>query len=139
MAGTARNKKGQFQKGKSGNATGRSKDTGAAGLIRKAIAEKAPEIVNVLIEQALDGDNQAAIALLNRVSPTLKAVNEPVQFNLDASKGLSGTGEQIVQAISSGEIAIDSGLTMLSGLANLAKLQEMDELTQRIEALEKTK
>jgi len=136
---TTRNKNGTFKKGQSGNKAGKPKDTGAAGLIRKAITEKAPEIVNVLIQQALEGDNQAAIALLNRISPTLKAVNEPVQFKLDTSKGLSSTGEQIVQAISNGSIGLDSGSALLGSLANLAKIQEIDEIVARIEALENIK
>jgi len=133
---TTRNKNGTFKQGVSGNKKGKPKDSGVAGLIRKAIADKAPEIVNVLIQQALEGDNQAAIALLNRISPQLKAVNEAVEFKIDTSKGLSGTGEQIVQAIASGEVSLDSGAQLLGSLSNLAKLQEMDDLSKRIEALE---
>jgi len=136
---TTRNKNGTFKQGVSGNKKGKPKDTGVAGQIRKAIADKAPEIVDVLIGQALEGDNQAAIALLNRISPTLKAVNEAVEFKLDTGQGLSGTGSQIVQAIASGEVSLDSGAQLLSSLSNLAKLQELDEITKRLDALESAK
>lgn len=135
-----RDSKGKFKKGSpSPNKKGRPPGLGISAQIRKAISTKAPEIINVLIEQALEGDTQAGLALINKVVPNLKAANEPIQFNLDANKGLSGTGEQIVQSIAAGTVALDSGTQLLSSLASLAKLQEMDELTKRIEALEKNK
>ncbi len=93
----------------------------------------------MLIAQALEGDTQAGLALINKIVPNLKASNEPIQFALDASKGLSTTGEQIVQSIADGSVPLDSGTQLLSSLASLAKLQEMDELTKRIEVLEKNK
>ena len=93
----------------------------------------------MVIDKALEeNDVTAAMALLNKVMPNLKASNEPIQFNLDASKGLSGTGEDIVQSIADGSAPL-SGTQLLSSLASLAKLQEMDELTKRIEALEDKK
>ncbi len=65
--------------------------------------------------------------------PNLKAANEPVQFKLDTSKGIAGVGTEIVEALSKGEVALDSGTHLLNSLASLAKLQEMDELTRCIE------
>lgn len=129
-----------FKKGQSGNVSGRPVGSGVAGIIRKAINEKAPELLQVVIDKALtEGDAQAALALLNKIIPNLKAANEPVQFNLDTNKGLSSTGEQIVQSIADGSVPLDSGTQLLGSLASLAKLQEIDELTSRIEALEKNK
>jgi len=125
-----------FSKGKSGNPSGRPVGSGVSGQIRKAITDRAPEIVNVLITQALAGDTQSGLALLNKITPNLKASNEPVQFHIDTTKGLSGTGEQILQSIACGDIALDSGTQMLSSLAALAKMKEVDELTKRIELLE---
>ena len=91
----------------------------------------------MLIAQALDGDTQSGLALLNKIAPNLKAANEPVQFNLDTSKGLSGTGEQIVQNIADGSIPLDSGAQLLASLAALAKMQEVDNLTKRLADIEK--
>jgi len=126
----------QFQKGQSGNKAGRPVGSGVSGQVRKAIADKAPEIIEVLITQALAGDTQSGLALLNKITPNLKASNEPVQLHIDTTKGLSDTGEQILQSIASGDIALDSGTQMLSSLAALAKMKEVDELTKRIELLE---
>ena len=129
-----------FKKGESGNKAGRPVGSGVTGKLRKAILDKSPELLQMVIDKALqENDINAAMALLNKVMPNLKASNEPIQFNLDASKGLSGTGEQIVQSIADGEVALDSGTQLLSSLASLAKLQKMDELTRRIEALETKK
>ncbi len=137
---TERNKNGTFQKGKSGNAKGRAVGSGVTGKLRKAILDKSPELLQMVINKALDdGDVTAAMALLNKVMPNLKAANEPVKFSLDTSKGLSGTGEQIVQNIADGTVSLDSGSQLLSSLAALGKLQEVDELTLRIEALEQNK
>ena len=126
----------QFKKGQSGNKAGRPVGSGISGQIRKAIANKAPEIIDVLIGQALAGDTQSGLALLNKITPNLKAANESVEFNLDTSKGLTGTGEQILQSIADGNIALGSGTQILSSLAALAKMKEIDELTKRIEGLE---
>ena len=126
-----------FKKGQSGNPAGRKPGSGVTGKLRKAILDKSPELLQMVVDRALnENDVSAAMALLNKVLPNLKAANEPVQFKLDPSKGLSGTGEQIIQNIASGNIALDSGAQILSSLAALSKMKEVDELTSRIEALE---
>ena len=126
----------QFKKGQSGNKAGRPVGSGVSGQIRKAIADKAPEIIEVLITQALAGDTQSGLALLNKITPNFKAANEPVQFNIDTSNGLTGTGEQILQSIADGHIALDSGTQILSSLVALAKMKEIDELATRVAKLE---
>ena len=136
---TERNKNGTFKKGKSGNKAGRTVGSGVTGKLRKAILDKSPELLQMVIDKALDeGDVSAAMALLNKVMPNLKASNEPIQFTLDSSKGLSGTGEQIVQSIADGTVPLDSGAQLLSAIAALSKMQEIDDLTKRMEILEQS-
>ena len=135
-----RNKNGTFKKGQSGNAKGRVVGSGVTGKLRKAILDKSPELLQMVIDKALDdGDVTAAMALLNKVMPNLKAANEPIQFKLDADKGLASTGEQIIKNIADGSVPLDSGSQLVSSLAALAKMQEVDDLTKRIEALENQK
>ena len=128
-----------FKKGESGNKAGRPIGSGVTGKLRKAILDKSPELLQMVIDKALDeGDVSAAMALLNKVMPNLKASNEPIQFTLDSSKGLSGTGEQIVQSIADGTVPLDSGAQLLSAIAALSKMQEIDDLTKRMEILEQS-
>ena len=136
---TEGNKNGTFKKGKSGNKAGRTAGSGVTGQLRNAILDKSPELLQMVIDKALDeGDVSAAMALLNKVMPNLKASNEPIQFTLDSSKGLSGTGEQIVQSIADGTVPLDSGAQLLSAIAALSKMQEIDDLTKRMEILEQS-
>ena len=126
-----------FTKGHSGNPAGRTPGSGIAGTIRKAINDRAPELLQVVIDKALnEGDATAALALLNKVVPNLKASNEPVQFNLDTGNRLSQTGEQILQSIATGDIVLDSGTQILGSLAALSKMKEIDEIISRLEKLE---
>jgi hypothetical protein len=135
-----RNPDGTFKKGSSGNKSGRKSGSGVTGKLRRTILDKSPELLQMVVDKALDeGDVTAAMALLNKILPTLKAANEPVKFLLDTDKGLSNTGEQILQSIASDDIALDSGAQLLSSLAALAKMQEVDDLTKRIEVLEDKK
>jgi len=134
---TERNKNGTFPKGKSGNVNGRTAGSGVTGKLRKAILDKSPELLQMVINKALTEDDvTAAMALLNKVMPNLKASNEPVKFNLDTNKNISDIGAEIIGAISKGEVALDSGAQLVSSLASLAKLREIDDLTKRIELLE---
>ncbi len=133
-----RNKDGTFKKGSASNPAGRPKGSGVTGKLRKAILDKSPELLSMLVDKALiEQDCTAAMALLNKVLPNLKATNEPVTFPLDVKNGLSSTGEQIVKNIADGTIPLDSGTQVLNSLAALSKIQEVDALTKRIEALEK--
>jgi len=132
-----RNKDGTFKKGSgSPNPKGRTPGQTAAAKLRKVIEPEADAIIQTLIKQAKEGDVQSAKALLDKVLPNLKASSEPVQFNFDAEKGLTATGDAIVQNIADGVMPLDSGSQLISSLAALAKMKELDELTKRIEALE---
>ena len=77
----------------------------------------------------------AARLLLERVLPAIKAVDQPVFFDVPAG-GLADRGEAVLAAVAVGEIAPDQAQAVLSGLAALAKLEDTDELERRIAALE---
>lgn len=71
----------RFLKGQSGNPAGRPKRTTTERL-REQIAEAAPEILKTLIAAAQDGDTTAARLLIDRVVPSLKAVDSPALIPL---------------------------------------------------------
>lgn len=124
----------KFKAGVSGNPKGRPKDKTPATLLRKSIAEAMPDIILKLVEQAKEGDTAAAKILLDRCVPSLKP--EAMAINLPVNGTLAEQGGEIIRATLSGHIPPDIGAQLITALANQSKIIEIDELTQRIEALE---
>jgi hypothetical protein len=125
----------KFEKGKSGNAKGRPKSM-TATLLRQAINNDMPDILNKLIELAKGGDVQAIKLVLERVCPALKP--QAVPINLPFVESLAGQGNEIIRATMQGKIPPDIGSQLITALANQAKVIEIDELTKRIEVLEQS-
>jgi hypothetical protein len=92
-------------------------------------------IVKALIEKAEQGDTQAASLLLTRVSPTLRPIQEPVRVNV-TGETLTEKAASILDAVTKGELSPSDGKMLLDGLGAVCKIQEVDELVKRIEALE---
>ena len=124
----------KFKAGVSGNPKGRPKNKTAATLLRKSILEDMPEIIQTLVSQAKNGDTAAAKILLDRCCPALKP--QAMAVNLPVNGTLAEQGGEIIRATLSGQIPPDIGAQLISALSNQGKLIELQELTQRIEALE---
>lgn len=124
----------RFQKGKSGNPSGRPKDKTAATLLRKSIAEEMPDVLSKLVELAKAGDVAAAKVLLDRVCPTLKAQAMPVCLPVNGS--LAEQGSEVIRATLAGYIPPDVGSQLITALAAQAKIVEVEELATRIGELE---
>ncbi len=124
----------KFKAGISGNPAGRPKDKTAATLLRKSIIDDMPEIILTLIKQAKDGDTAAAKILLDRCCPALKP--QAMTINIPVNGTLTEQGNEIIRATLSGLIPPDIGAQLITALAAQSKIIEVDELTQRIEALE---
>ena len=127
-----------FKKGVSGNPAGRPKGSGLAGRLRKVIADDADEILQSVITQAKGGDLAAAKILLDRIVPPLKPEAQAVQIaELSGSGDLVGKADAVIHAVGSGELAPDIAAQLISAVATLAKVIEIDQLQQRLEQLEK--
>jgi hypothetical protein len=124
----------KFQPGVSGNPKGKPKDKTPATLLRKAIVEDMPAIILKLVEQAKNGDTAAAKILLDRCCPTLKP--QALAINLPVNGSLAEQGGEIIRATLSGNIPPDIGAQLITALAAQSKIIEIEELTQRIIALE---
>lgn len=127
-----------FNKGKSGNPKGRPRGAkGKAAELRELLKPKAPDIVKKVVQLALGGDSTALRLCLERIIPPIKSKDEPVNIpNLDGTKPLTEQAQVIITAIGSAEISPSEGSTILSAIASKARVDEIDELAKRIEALE---
>jgi hypothetical protein len=126
---------GRWQPGQSGNPKGRPLGTGDVARLRGSIADRVPEILATLIEQARGGDVQAARLLLERVLPPLKSVEVPVEVAL-AEGSLTDQARLLLSAAAGGALLPDQAATLIGALASVAKITETDELLKRIERLE---
>lgn len=126
-----------WKKGQSGNPAGRPKGTpNPQARLRKLIDVE--EIVRKLQAKALEGNTRAAELLLERALPPLRAVAEPVELpGLSDAATLTAKAECIVALTAAGKLSPDVATAMLSAIGQLAKATEIDDLTRRLEALEK--
>ena len=128
-------KRGRWKAGESGNPNGRPKGTGEVSKLRDAIKSHVPAILERLTTQALDGDVQAARLLLDRSVAPLRAV-EPTQSLALPDGSLTDQGRAVLSAVSMGDLAPGQGAQLLAAIGALARVAEIDELTERSEKLE---
>ncbi len=129
---------GRFQKGQSGNPKGRPPSgvcEAMSNTLKQAVKEELPAILRALLDAAKNGDTAAANLLLTRCCPTLKPVQEPVATPLQGDS-LTDKAKSILDLVCAGTLSPDDAKQLLSSLADVAKIQESDELTRRIDALE---
>lgn len=124
----------RFKPGQSGNPGGRA----SKGLteLRQRLAVDGLAVADVVMQQALAGDLAACKMVLDRLSPPLKPVSAPVSVNLPADAGLAGTARAFVAAAASGDMPADLAAQMVTAVAGLARITEIDDLQRRIAALE---
>jgi hypothetical protein len=128
-----------FKPGQSGNPNGRPPGKTAGAQIRAAIEERKDDILQAVINAAVNGDIQACKILLDRITPPLKPVAAQIALPVPNEAGLAEQGAAVMQGALSGEIPPDIGAQLMTALAGYSKIVEIDELTQRIEALENKK
>ncbi len=122
-----------FKKGVSGNPKGRPNGLSKAAKLRELIAPHAPELIQVLVEQAKEGDIQAAKILLERVLPPLKS--QPETFIVERKDSLTEQGQSAINRALSGDITQEQANDLLTTLNNQAKLIEVEAMTQKIESI----
>lgn len=125
----------KFKPGQSGNPKGKPKDKTPATLLRKSIVDDMPGIIQTLVNLAKGGDVAAAKVLIDRCCPVLKP--QAMTINLPVNGTLAEQGNEIIKATMSGQIPPDIGSQLITALAAQSKIIEIDELTKRIELLER--
>lgn len=125
-----------WKPGQSGNPKGRKAGTGEVAQIRAAIAERLPELLETLMQRALDGDVGAARLLLERTVSPLKAV-DPAQVLALPTGTLTEQGQAVLAAVAAGEVSPGQGAALIGAIGSLARVAEIDEIAARVAALEK--
>lgn len=129
-----RDKKGRWQSGFSGNPQGRPVSNPA----RRLLMENSEDLVNKAIERALEGDTAAINTCLARIIPQYRPAQEPIKLDIDSDADLVAIGRQVVSAAAAGGCPPDVAASLLQGLGTLARITEIEELKERLEALERT-
>ena len=129
-----RNKNGQFLPGKSPNPTGRPRSETAA--IRKQLTDRTDAVIDIVIQTALTGDLQACKLVLDRVIPPLKSQTAPIVLSLPANADLTSIAKCWLNAAADGSLPADISAQMVGAVGQLARIVEINNLKDRLEALE---
>jgi hypothetical protein len=133
---TTSKKPGRWKPGRSGNPKGKPAGSGELQKLRASIATDVSEILAGLVLAAKGGDVQAARLILERVLPPVKAIEQAVELALPDGGTLTAQGRAVLSAVALGDLAPGQGAQLLAAIGSLARVTEIDELTQRIDNLE---
>jgi len=129
----------QFKPGQSGNPTGRPKGArNKATLAAEALLDgEAETITRKCIDLAMEGDGTALRLCLSRILPVKR--ERTIELDLPALEGSQNSLRAIgtvLEAVGSGAITPSEGQAVASLLETHRRTFEVEELEQRIEALE---
>ena len=125
----------KFKKGISGNPSGRPAGQTPGAKLRTTIEAKADDILQSVINAAVNGDMAACKMLLDRITPTLKPQAQAII--LPVKETLSEQGNEIIKATIGGEIPPDIGSQLITALSNQGKLVDFQEMVERLARIEK--
>jgi hypothetical protein len=104
--------------------------------LSQALRDDGPDIVRVVIDAALNGDMTAASMVLNRIAPPLKATAEKVQFELSSDKSLAVQAEEILKAVSEGQVDPETAKILIGCINSVAGIKAVELLEDRVLKLE---
>ncbi len=125
-----------WKKGQSGNPKGRIKGYTPVSTYRKMLDSHIPEILNKAIEMAKSGDNAMIKLCVDRIIPTMRPRDEPVQLKEFEGLSLAEQGRFVLSAMAQGRLNTDEASSLLNALANQAKLEESLDFETRLKVLE---
>jgi hypothetical protein len=129
---------GKFKAGQSGNPAGKPKGTiHKVTQLRDALLDDVPALLERTKKAALEGDMTAMKILLDRTVPTLKPGQATVYLpELDVDMPVHQKASIITNAVVTGDIPAESGLSLLKMAEALAKILETTQIREELDALE---
>lgn len=127
----------KFQKGKSGNPAGKRPGTKDRRTeLRQLLQPHAKDLLQKVVDLALEGDLQALRLCIDRLVPTLKPTTEPAATALPTTGSLAEQAAAVYQAATAGEIGTDEAATIMGLIQAQCRIKELSELENRIKVLE---
>lgn len=128
----------RFKPGQSGNPAGKppGATNRATRLALTLLKGEEDALVRKVIELAKGGDMQALKVCLDRLCPPLKAQAAPIQVDLSGAGNMADICNVFIQAASAGRLSPDIAAQLVSAVGTLARVVEIDELKERLAALE---
>lgn len=131
---------GKFSRGVSGNPSGKVKGTlNKRTHLTKLLEPHAVDLINKVVELAINGDVNALRICIERLLPKIKGETLNHSFdtaNLTDTSGLLQLGADVIEAVSNQDITPEQG----KDLANLIQVQcktiETTELANRVKEIE---
>jgi dihydrodipicolinate synthase/N-acetylneuraminate lyase len=126
---------GSWQPGQCGNPKGRPKGArDRRSNLRCGLLKEVPAILKTLAAAAKGGDIQAAKLILERTLPALKTAAETL--TRPGADTPASQGRTVLGACAQGDISPDEAATLMQAISAQARVVEVEELTQRVQALE---
>ena len=127
-----------FKPGQSGNPAGKPIGTkNRATVMAQALFDgEAETLTRKIIELAKGGDMQALKACVDRLCPPMKAQAAPVQVDIPETDNISDLAKYFIKAAANGQLPPDVAAQLVSAVGTLARVVEVDELKERMAALE---
>jgi hypothetical protein len=123
-----------YTKGQSGNPSGRPpgiKDRRVE--TRELFESRQVELIEKAIDMALQGDTRALRMCLDRIVPPIK--DAPIQVVLDGYT-LADQARSVLTLVAEGEHSVQDVAQLMSVLATMARVIDVDEFERRLTALE---
>ncbi len=139
VAKTEEKKPWLFKPGQSGNPKGKPpgtlhKTTQAVMILLEGETEA---LTRKAVELALEGDTTALKLCLDRLTPPLKSAAQRVYLDMPLPENLADTARAFVTAAANGDIPPDIAAQLVSAVAAVARVEEMEQIKHRLEALER--
>lgn len=130
---------GKFKPGQSGNPAGKPKGTlnKTTQAVMVLLEGEAQALTRKAIDLAKEGDIAALRLCLERLAPAPKSSAQCINVDLPDTENLTEIAQAILDAAAKGEIPPDIASQLITAVAGVAKVNEMENMHKRLEALEK--